>query len=112
MSERMIAADCIDAAALAEPLVKPECAENTDTDNTVKFCVSGGREWYPVALPEGADVAFLKRLSGAVEVQEMQYDTVERYVRRESGPLRENHVYEIFPINKLAGFVAEHGLHR
>jgi hypothetical protein len=113
MTERMITADCIDAVAIAdiaETLVKPEASEET-VEETTKFCVSDGRNWHPVEVPAGAGIEYLKKVTGAMSVQELQYD-VAGGVYKEAEALKEGHVYEIFPVNKLAGFVAEHGMHR
>lgn len=108
MSERMITADCIDAVAVADAPVK---AAETTVEKTTRFCISDGRNWHPVEVPAGAGIEYLKRATGAKTVQELQYD-VAGAVYKEAETLKEEHVYEIFPVNRLAGFVAEHGLHR
>jgi len=108
MTERMI--DCIDAVAVVEAPVKPEASEET-VEETTKFCVSDGRNWHPVEVPAGAGIEYLKKVTGAMSVQELQYD-VAGDVYKEAEALKEGHVYEIFPADKIGGFVAEHGLHR
>ncbi|MBW3002463.1 hypothetical protein KY338_04885 [Candidatus Woesearchaeota archaeon] len=110
MTERMITADCIDAVAVVEAPVLPEAAEKA-AEKTIKFCVSDGREWHPVEVPAGAGVEYLKKATGAMYIQELQFDKAGN-VYEEAETLKEHHVYEIFPVSRVDSFVAEHGLHK
>ena len=106
MAERMIGLES--EVAIAELPAIVDTAEKT-----IGFCVSDGRKWHPVALPEGSDIAFLKDAVGAMAVSELLYDVAgSNYREVTDGPIKENHVYEIFPADKVGSFVDEYGVRR
>ncbi|MBW3004926.1 hypothetical protein KY310_03770 [Candidatus Woesearchaeota archaeon] len=116
MTERMIGLD--EAVAIAEAPVEIPTAPKETNKATVAFCIETDKDWRPVALPAGADVALLKELSGARNVYELQFDVAafmrNKYREVTEGPLNEHHVYNLFTADrqKLEQFFDKYELHR
>lgn len=99
MTERILAID--EAVAVETPVLHGISKE------TINVCISDGNIWHPVALP--ANLSYLKEETGAVHVNEMQFDVAgTMYEKAET--LRPGHVYEIFPLDKkkFDNFLEEH----
>lgn len=99
MTERILAVD--EAVALAEAPamqidmpVRAEKKPNAEK-TPLKLCVSVQKEWFPVCLPNGADVEYLRRVTGSKSISELQFDRAGQ-VYEPAEKLQENHVYELF----------------